>query len=66
MGEADLNGHLKNTASEKEFTSVDKLKSTISPRLVEDNQLYAALNLLKGLKIFDEKQNKSVIVDPVK
>ena len=66
MGEADLNGHLKNTTSEKEFTSVDKLKSTINPRLVEDNQLYAALNLLKGLKVFDKKQNKEVIIDPVK
>ena len=66
IGEADLNGHLKNTTSEKEFTSVDKLKSTINPRLVEDNQLYAALNLLKGLKVFDKKQNKEVIIDPVK
>ena len=65
VGEADLNGHLKNTTSKKEVTAVDKLKSTISPRLVEDNQLYAALNLLKGLKVFDRRQSKSVIVDPV-
>lgn len=64
MGEADLNGHLKNAKGGKEFTSADKLKSNINPRLTKDNQLYAALNLLKGLQVFSRTRIKAVITDP--
>jgi carboxyl-terminal processing protease len=64
IAEADLNGHLKNAEGAKEFTSADKLESSINPRLINDNQLYAALNLLKGLQVFSKDRVKSVITDP--
>ncbi len=63
VGEADLEGHLKNVKGGKEITSEDKLKSTTSSRLTQDNQLYAALNLLKGLQVFDKMKPKAAIVD---
>ena len=65
VAEADLSGHLKNITGGKEYTSEDKLISAISPKLKKDNQLHAALNLLKGLQIFGKTQSKTIITDPV-
>ena len=65
IGEADLDGHLKNVKGGKEFTAKDKLKSTASSRFTQDNQLYAALNLLKGLQVFDQIKSKTPIAEVV-
>jgi len=61
--EADLSGHIQNANGGNDITSKDKSNSELDPRLMKDNQLYAALNLLKGLQVFDQKLQKSAILE---
>jgi len=48
--ESDLSGHLSNTADDKE-----PLEQASSDIEIDDNQLFEAVNLLKGLAIFAKK-----------
>lgn len=49
--EADLQGHLRNGDGGKESTSKTRLQEQQDKLISTDNQLYEALNLLKGLSI---------------
>ncbi|MEO0442841.1 MAG: S41 family peptidase [Pseudomonadota bacterium] len=51
LKEADLSGHLDNASGEVNNASVE---STSDDTIVQDNQLFEALNMLKGLSIFNE------------
>ena len=52
--EADLNGHLQGVNKKQ------KTKRTFNEQLQKDNQLFEALNLLKGLAIYRQQQALSV------
>lgn len=56
VSEADLSGHLKNANGEKDVKSKDKKPDRESGDLHnDDSQLYEALNLLKGLYLFQQQ-----------
>lgn len=55
--EADLSGHLKNVKGGEEVNSKDDETETELHN--EDSQLYEALNVLKGLDLFQRSQNKT-------
>lgn len=57
--EADLSGHLGNVNGKSK-----KKKTEASPLLSDDNQLYEALALLKGLNILGLRDRKSAAEDP--
>lgn len=56
--EADLQGHLKNGSGD-ESTSKDRKTKTQEKLYNSDNQLYEALNLLKGLHILSRNEDRS-------
>ncbi len=63
--EADLSGHLDNANGKSGKKSNDKAngkkdKELASKLLSEDNQLYEALTLLKGLNVLGMRNQKSV------
>lgn len=59
--EADLAGHLNNVNGGKESNAKDRESSQRSngQLLDQDNQMYEALNLLKGLSIFGQRKQTS-------
>ncbi len=57
--EADLSGHLNNANGKDK-----KAKAVISPLLEDDNQLYEALALLKGINILGMRDRKPVPETP--
>lgn len=62
--EADLSGHLRNKAGGEESDSKARKQnrsSTESDPTQKDNQLHEALNLLKGLHIFQQNQNSRAL-----
>ena len=66
ISEAELNGHLSNTKSE-EFSRKDRLaeqQKAESSLQNQDNQLYEAVNLLKGLSIFNNLQSLKATPKP--
>lgn len=61
VSEAELSGHLSNTKS-KEFSRKDRLeeqKKAENSLQNQDNQLYEAVNLLKGLSIFNNLEREN-------
>lgn len=60
--EADLSGHLGNSNGEEESTSKSREaeRSSGEKLLSEDNQLHEALNMLKGLHIFQQRQSPTL------
>ncbi len=60
--EADLSGHLGNTNGGEESNSKTREaeRSEGEELLSKDNQLHEALNLLKGLHIFKQRQNAAL------
>ncbi len=58
VSEADLSGHLKNANGAKDVKSKDKKPDKENRNLHnDDSQLYEALNLLKGLYLFQQQAN---------
>jgi carboxyl-terminal processing protease len=56
--EADLSGHLDNANGSGKSK---RTKATVSPLLADDNQLYEALALLKGLNILGMREKKATV-----
>lgn len=52
--EADLLGHLGNGNGGADITSADKSANKLNQRVATDNQLYAAINLLKGIAVLKQ------------
>ncbi len=53
--EADLQGHIGNGNGGEDITSDDKAQ-TIHPKLQNDNQLYSAISVLKGIAVLGKNQ----------
>lgn len=61
--EADLDGHLKNAHNDPELNAKDRGKADTELHN-NDSQLYEALNLLKGIDLFNKKLNKHPLGEP--
>jgi carboxyl-terminal processing protease len=56
VSEASLGGHLKNTSDNVMVDKDKALSVTVTESLTKDNQLFEAINLLKGLAILTRKK----------
>ena len=57
--EADLSGHLNNTKGGNGDKTPDTIRKLSSELLAQDNQLYEALTLLKGLNVLGMRERKA-------
>ena len=57
--EADLSGHLNNTKGGNGDKTPDTVRKLSSELLAQDNQLYEALTLLKGLNVLGMRERNA-------